>query len=184
MNNSWRITKLYCRLMRDNYVLVQAIQTGTLMSTGDLIAQTIIEKKPLKEVRWRRTANFFAIGTVVVGPALSVWYRTLSKLIGHTGKSVVLKKVAVDQLVFAPTFLFVFITLINTLDGHNWKHIKEELNLKYVDILLTNYTVWPAVQLFNFYFIPLRHQVLLAQSVAILWNVYISFKTQQGQNSK
>nr|XP_023024631.1 protein Mpv17-like [Leptinotarsa decemlineata] len=179
MNKSGRILKLYKKLLNDHFVMVQAVQTGTLMGTGDLIAQTIIEKKSFKQVHLWRTARFFAIGAVMVGPTISIWYRALSKYIGHTGKSVVLKKVALDQFVFAPTFLALFITVMNTLEGHSWDFIKLQLKKKYKDILITNYEVWPPIQLFNFYFIPLQYQVLLVQVVALFWNAYLSWKTEE-----
>ncbi|XP_060518867.1 protein Mpv17 [Cylas formicarius] len=173
------VFKAYQRLLKDRFVLVQALQTGILMGTSDVIAQFVIEKKKLKEYQFKRTGQFAIFGMTFVGPTLAIWYRLLARYIGQAKSSkVTLQKVACDQCIFAPTFLVFFISGINFIQGKDATHIKNELALKYKDILLTNYQIWPAVQLINFYLVPLNYQVLLVQSVAIFWNTYLSWKTQ------
>lgn len=114
------------------------------------------------------------------GPALTVWYRFLSRVVTNgTNKSVAFKKVVLDQLLFAPVSTFVFISTLNILQGNSLNIIERELNHKYKSILLTGYTIWPFVQIFNFYVVPLRHQVLVVQTVAVFWNTYLCWKTQQ-----
>lgn len=93
--------------------------------------------------------------------------------------TVTLKKVALDQLVFAPSFLMVFLTNLNLLNGRSLRDTKEDLSSNYLDIMVANWKLWPAVQLVNFYLVPLNYQVLLAQSVAVVWNTYLSWKTNQ-----
>uniref|UniRef100_A0A803K827 Mitochondrial inner membrane protein Mpv17 n=1 Tax=Xenopus tropicalis TaxID=8364 RepID=A0A803K827_XENTR len=49
----------------------------------------------------------------------------------------------------------------------------------YTDALITNYYIWPAVQVANFYFIPLYHRLAVVQCVAVIWNSYLSWKANQ-----
>lgn len=117
------------------------------------------------------------------GPAMTVWYRVLAKYIGTTGKDVALKKVLLDQLIFAPTMMVIFLSTLSIIQHRPCK-ILEKIERDYVDIMIANYRVWPLVQLVNFYLVPTNYQVLLVQSVAILWNTYISWKTQICEKNK
>lgn len=171
--------KFYQQTLQRRPYLVQAVQTGTLMAAGDLISQTVIEKKALKHIDYKRTIGFSSIGFFVGGPALRVWYGLLNKYIGAGGKTVALKKVFVDQVIFAPAFLLIILTAVGTLQGKSFDTIKNDIKANYSDVLKTNYYVWPWVQLANFYYIPLQYQVLVVQSVALFWNTYLSWKTNK-----
>ncbi|KAJ8940165.1 hypothetical protein NQ318_019374 [Aromia moschata] len=217
MNRCNRLFTVYSKLLKKHTLLVQSVQTGFIMGMGDLVAQTVVEKKPLKHVEffenspvfyfrnWAsglimgmgdltaqtsekqslkqldllRTSHFFGLGLTLVGPASSRWYKILSKTFGEEGSSVALKKVAADQLIFAPVFMVIFMIALNGLRGKDWEHIRKELNAKYFDLLINNYKIWPAVQLINFYMIPLNYQILFVQSVALFWNVFVSWKLEQ-----
>ncbi|CAG9771996.1 unnamed protein product [Ceutorhynchus assimilis] len=172
------LIKTYQKLLKNHFMVVQAVQTGLLMGVGDVVAQTLVEGKNLKKYQPVRTAKFMLLGTVFVGPSLSLWYRTLARKFGTQSSSITtLKKVACDQLIFAPSFLVVFVTNLNLMNGKSFSHIKKELEANYTDIVVANWKLWPAVQLVNFYLVPLNYQVLLVQGVAIVWNTYLSWKT-------
>lgn len=106
-----------------------------------------------------------------------MWYGVLNKQIGSKGTTVVIKKVFVDQVIFAPTFLSMILVTVGAMQGKNWDVIKQDLDANYLDVLKTNYYIWPWVQLVNFYYVPLQYQVLLVQFVALFWNSYLSWKT-------
>ena len=69
----------------------------------------------------RRVAVFTMLGAVLVGPALHFWYSSLSKIVaatGATGTAAAAVSLALDQLVFAPTFLAVFSASLFTVEGN------------------------------------------------------------------
>lgn len=195
------ISVTYKHLLATRPVLVQAIQAGTLMGAGDFIAQTFMEKTPLAQVNYWRTGQFFALGLFFVvsiystysffpfkimplvsaefqGPTVRAWYALLARRVTHPNVAMrTLQKVAWDQFVFAPIFMGTLISIISFMQHQDLGRIKEKLRNEYVDVLLANYYVWPAVQLVNFRFVPLNYQVLLTQTVAVCWNIYISWKT-------
>lgn len=74
------------------------------MGCGDVIAQKYVEKK--KKIDIERLAKFSSIGFFIGGPGLRLWYGVLDKVVKGSNKSIlVLKKVGLDQFVFAPLFL-------------------------------------------------------------------------------
>ncbi|KAH0949444.1 hypothetical protein HN011_000295 [Eciton burchellii] len=171
---------IYQRALTKYPVGTQAIQAGMLMGLGDQIAQNFIENNS-KTIDFIRTMQFTGIGFFISGPATRIWYGVLDKHIGSKGYSVAIKKVACDQLFFAPTFIAVLLVTIGICQGKNIEKLKMKLKNEYGDILKNNYKLWPMVQLINFSLVPLHYQTLIVQSVALLWNSYVSYKTNSNR---
>ncbi|KAL7647581.1 UNVERIFIED_CONTAM: hypothetical protein RMT77_001181 [Armadillidium vulgare] len=167
------------KILRSN-LLIPCLQTGLLMSGGDLISQTIIEKKNLQHIEWIRPVRFFGMGFFFVAPCLRTWFGFLDRNIKTVNRIGVLKKVACDQLIFAPAFLTVFLTVNGLLQKKSFDAVQRQIKRDYFDIITTNWMIWPAVQVINFSYVPLRNQVLVVQIVALFWNTYIAWKTNRG----
>ncbi|XP_011871962.1 PREDICTED: protein Mpv17 isoform X2 [Vollenhovia emeryi] len=145
------------------------------MGLGDQIAQNFIDNS--KSIDFVRTMQFAGIGLCISGPATTTWYRVLDRYIGSKGHSVAIKKVACDQTFFAPSFLAVLLVTIGICQGKDIEGLKIKMANEYTEILTNNYKLWPMVQLVNFSLVPLHYQTLVVQSVALLWNSYVSYRT-------
>lgn len=153
------------------------LQTGVLCATGDVISQLVVERKPLSEFEWARVGKFFLIGSCVVAPCVRTWYLTLEKIVKFPGPKGAFSKMCLDQSLFAPCFIVVFVSAASTLNGLSSQELVNNLRRDYTDILLTNWKIWPATQLANFYFVPFQHRILVVNLVALFWNTYLAYKT-------
>uniref|UniRef100_A0A8D1BHC5 Mitochondrial inner membrane protein Mpv17 n=2 Tax=Sus scrofa TaxID=9823 RepID=A0A8D1BHC5_PIG len=151
----------------------------SLMGLGDVISQQLVERRGLQEHQTGRTLTMVSLGCGFVGPVVGGWYKVLDRLIPGTTKVDALKKMLLDQGGFAPCFLGCFLPLVGTLNGlsaqDNWAKLRRD----YPDALITNYYLWPAVQLANFYLVPLHYRLAVVQCVAVIWNSYLSWKAHR-----
>ncbi len=110
---------------------------------------------------------------VVFGPAAATWYKFLQRNVNLASpNATVAARVACDQLLFAPTFIGVFLSSMALLEGGS---PREKLDKNYTTALSSNYLVWPLVQALNFKMVPLEHRVLFVNVVSIGWNCYLSY---------
>eukprot|EP01135_Chromosphaera_perkinsii_P001608 Nk52_evm78s207 gene=Nk52_evmTU78s207 len=147
-----------------------------LFGFGDCVNQHLVHRKNLSEHEWGTTGKMMAFGLFVGGPIFTGWYRVLDRVVGprvSPGKAA-FAKVAIDQAFMAPSFIGLFFVCMGLMDGKDSKTIMEEMRKEYLPVLRNNYTLWPAAQLFNFYFVPLNFRVAFVQCVAIAWNSYLA----------
>ncbi|KAI9279582.1 hypothetical protein BY458DRAFT_30679 [Sporodiniella umbellata] len=150
------------------------------LSTGDVVAQQAVEKKGWAQHDFNRTLRMTTFGGIFAGPILSTWYRWIDKTIVHRAPSkALLYKVACDQFLFAPCFIGAFFTGQGLFEGKSLDEIREKLTNGYTTALIGNYKIWPAVQLINFYFVPLNYRLMVTNVVALGWNAYLSTINQR-----
>ncbi|KAG8183471.1 hypothetical protein JTE90_002853 [Oedothorax gibbosus] len=168
------IWKLYTKTLYKHPWKTQLLTTGFLMGSSDVIAQKAIEKRDLKQMEPVRIGRFAILGTCFVAPVLRTWYNVLEKAIGTVGKTVGLRKMLVDQLIFTPFFLVNFLIVSGALQRQPWSVIKAKIDQDYFTILKTNYMLWPGAQLITFYVIPIPFRIIFVSFVALLWNTYLA----------
>ncbi|KAI0160570.1 hypothetical protein GGR57DRAFT_387247 [Xylariaceae sp. FL1272] len=169
----------YQRKLATRPLLTQSVTTAVLFAVGDITAQQVVEKKGLDKHELVRTGRMFAYGGAVFGPAATTWFKILSKKVVLPNKNAeIVARVACDQLIFAPTFIGIFLSSMAVLEGSS---PAEKLSKSYFPTLQTNYLLWPWIQLVNFKFVPLQHRVLAVNVVSIGWNAYLSLANSQAK---
>lgn len=156
----------YSSLLASRPLLTQAISSGALFATGDVLAQQLVEKKGLKEHNISRTARMVCYGGCVFGPAAAKWFSFLQRkiVIPRRPGVQVIARVLLDQTMFASVNLFCFLSSMAILEGSD---PKKKLESTYLTALSKNWAVWPVVQLTNFMFVPLQYQVLYVNIVSL-----------------
>ncbi len=48
--------------------------------------------------------------------------------------------------------------MLGLLNSNSLEQMKDNVRNNYVDIMIANYKIWPAVQMVNFYLVPLNYR--------------------------
>uniref|UniRef100_M4BN28 Uncharacterized protein n=1 Tax=Hyaloperonospora arabidopsidis (strain Emoy2) TaxID=559515 RepID=M4BN28_HYAAE len=152
---------------------------------GDVLCQFMVNHLDGHERGFdaKRAAIFTVLGGGVISPMLHVWYKLLGALLPGVAPLTIAKRLALDQLVFAPTFLPVFLSLVMTLEGHV-EQIPDKLRADWWPVTKANWVVWVPAQFINFRFVPSSMQVLFSNVLGLLWNAYLSYVSHSGVPKK
>ncbi|CAK7566798.1 MAG: hypothetical protein SEPTF4163_004750 [Sporothrix epigloea] len=126
---------------------------------------------------FERLARFMAYG-FGMAPIQFKWFQFLSRTFpivsGVSAVGPTLKRVVMDQLVFAPLGIAWFFTVMTVTEGGGRIAVQTKLRDMFVPTLKANFTVWPAVQLINFRLMPVPLQLPFVSTVGIAWTAYLS----------
>jgi len=107
--------------------------------------------------------------SAVFGPIATTWFKFLQhKVVLKNPNTTIAARVFTDQVVFAPTNLFMFLSSMAIMEGSS---PRDKLVGTYTTVLQKNWMVWPWVQAINFKLVPLEHRVLVVNVVSLgtLW---------------
>lgn len=111
---------------------------------------------------FERLTRFMAYG-FCMAPVQFKWFKFLSSVFPITKGSAfgpAMKRVAFDQLIFAPFGVGVFFTAMTLAEGGGRRGVAHKLRDMYVPTLKANYVLWPAVQVINFRLMPVQFQLV------------------------
>lgn len=161
----------YAGLLESHPILTKALTSMVISAMGDIACQLLIEDHPFE---WVRFFQFSAMGGVLVGPGLHFWYGFIGRMVPGVSMKAVLTRLALDQLVWAPPFIAVFLGTLKTIQGMPLNETMSILPTMVWEACKVNWTMWPAANFVNFRFVPGQYQVLFANFVAVFWNAYLS----------
>ncbi|KAI9899806.1 hypothetical protein N3K66_006267 [Trichothecium roseum] len=125
---------------------------------------------------FERLTRFMAYG-FCMAPVQFKWFKLLEHLFPISKTAAfgpAMKRVVMDQVVFAPFGLGVFFTAMTLAEGGGRKAVSNKLKDMYIPTLKANYIVWPAVQAVNFRVMPVQYQLPFVSTISIAWTAYLS----------
>jgi len=125
---------------------------------------------------FERLTRFMAYG-FIMSPIQFHWFAFLSSafpISKDAGTVSALKRVACDQLIFAPFSLACFFAFMTIAEGGGRRAISRKLQDTYIPALRANWMIWPIVQILNFRVVPLQFQIPFVSCVGIAWTAYLS----------
>lgn len=162
----------YTTLLAKKPLLTKSVTAGVLNGLGDVLAQVTVDKH--RDFDFKRLAIFAFLGVAMIGPMLHAWYGVLGRVVTSTGPKAGLMRMVLDQFVAAPFFIGSVVAAVMVLEGHG-EQVGPKLRRDLFSIVRSNWALWVPFQFLNFGYIPAQFQVLAANCVALVWNVYLSY---------
>ncbi|KAG6549234.1 hypothetical protein Mapa_009220 [Marchantia paleacea] len=172
----WAFWLWYMGCLDARPIFTKALTSAILTFFGDLFCQFVVENAEKLDIK--RICTMTSLGFCLTGPTLHFWYLALHKFVTVGGPVGVGVRLALDQFVFSPAFIAVFISSLMTLEG-NSSQITAKLKQDLWPAVLMNWRLWIPAQTINFMFVPQKLQVAFANVIALAWNTYMSYQSHK-----
>jgi hypothetical protein len=113
-------------------------------------------------------------GGALVAPVLGFWYGKLNAMIPAKTTAGALGRLFLDQAIFAPCFVAMFISSLLVLNGTP-AIIPAKLKQDLMPMTTANWALWIPGQFINFRFVPPNLNLLFSNMLALVWSTYLSW---------
>jgi len=170
-------------------LLVSKMVTSlTLMALGDMLTQWNEQKhtnegvEPETALRdWdvERTARQGLFGALIAAPLCHVWFPILEQLVPLTGEGLgllshVAERVMVDQLLFGPINIILFLSWMSYMQDFSLSKAINKCKSELPSLYPKSLTTWVPVHMLTFSIIPDEFRVLWIGLVSIFWGAVLS----------
>lgn len=170
-----RFSENYRRGMERTHIYPMT-STGSLMLMSDVCAQLVVDGEDYDLVR---TLRFGFFGFAISGP-FNVWrFRLLDRFIKDPNFVGSLKKVLLDQIIVPPVFTAMLFTYLGVAKQLSWDDIVLSFETDCYEVTINSYKVFPIVSIICFGILPRHHRIVFMNSIAMIWNVYVSHASSQ-----
>nr|XP_022902474.1 mpv17-like protein 2 [Onthophagus taurus] len=175
--NYSNVVKITIKDAFGKYLLLTNTGTcGVLMLIGDIAQQEIEYQRHMLPERydWTRLWRMTLVG-FGYGPLHHFFYTGIAKIWPQKTLQTVGKKLLADQFIMSPVCISFLFYGVGLLEGNTFRECATELQQKFLEVYTVDWCVWPPVQFVNFYFLPLKYQVLYINTVTMLYNIFLSY---------
>jgi len=155
--------------------------SAILSATGDIICQTIIEKKANKNKVYDpiRTLRLATVGGLWSSPLLYSWHRffipRLKLKLALAPTLFPFVAVSIDQLIFSPPFISSLLFNFKFLETGSVEKSVENVKKKWWTCQSNSWKVWPLATFIGYMWVPLNYRVGFGSLIGLFWNVYLSW---------
>ncbi|KAK0620049.1 hypothetical protein B0T14DRAFT_429593 [Immersiella caudata] len=173
-----RAAQAYGRYQRKRPLTTQLCSSLVIFFASDISAQSMGGR----DYDPTRTVRSLIIGGVSSIPSYK-WFVWLSHSFNYASRTLsLLTKVAVNQVLFAPTFNTFFFGAHAALAGESFDAVVERLKQTVPTSVINSAKLWPAVTAFSFTFIPIEYRSLFSGFIAVGWQTYLSFLNRMAED--
>ncbi|GAB1600739.1 mpv17-like protein 2, partial [Argonauta hians] len=147
----------------------------TSAACGDL-AQQSYEMSIKRQQTWNQDRTLhISITGLILGPPSHYWYYLLDYIFPGSSVRIVAKKLIFDQMIGTPVGIFIFLSSLGILENSSVNKMLLEYQKCGKTLLISEWLVWPPIQVINFAFIPLRFRVLFDNTASFGFDIYYSY---------
>lgn len=187
----FRCWGLYESMIRRNPIAFDALTSSLLWGGGDVSAQMLEQPD---EIDWRRVGMQATYASVIWAPFGHYWYRALDRFGHHIAASVVpskrhiharryaflTSKILLEALLLHPVALFAYFVSIGKMNGTSNAQIGNKLKEDFIPTLGLEIALWTPLDLANFVYVPVRHQLLVVNFGCFAESVVLSYIHRNG----
>ncbi|CAM6020644.1 unnamed protein product [Sphagnum balticum] len=184
-NNGLRgVWACYVHILVLHPMYTQMFTSALLWGSGDVVAQVANGFGQMLnggKMDWKRVGTASLFGAIFVGPVGNFWYQFLeyvcAKRLKFEPNSICFMgtKLLADTFLYGPMHLLVFFLYMGLVAGNTLVQMKQDIKDDYFPTLLTEGIVWMCIQLVNFRFVPVQHQLLFVNGFSLLDSAFLSW---------
>ncbi|CAO1372436.1 unnamed protein product [Diamesa serratosioi] len=148
-------------LIFGKYLLVtNTVSAAVLMLVGESVAQKIENSEQLTNEKQLFDCDKMKQMSLVgagLGPIHHYIYLWMEHFLPGNAFKTIVKKLLTDQLLVSPICISQFFYSASLLEGKSLAESTNVLKSKFLAVYITDWSVWPAAQFLNFYFVPLQY---------------------------
>mmetsp|Transcript_38230 Transcript_38230/g.79507 ORF Transcript_38230/g.79507 Transcript_38230/m.79507 type:complete len:262 (-) Transcript_38230:6535-7320(-) len=189
-NRMIRWYRKYRNLCETKPLCTKAFSQSVIGGIGSVLSQYVLASSseiPLT-INWHQVQAFALSGLLFEGPYFHWWFSGLWKMgrwleekkqFPLSPSAITTIQIIVDQtigvLLFFPTYFFAFEILQSIVLAKvpDLLTARNRLGVEFLNVMRTNYLVWPFANFIIFRHVPEALRVLATSIVAVLWNAFL-----------
>ena len=172
----WGLGDVMAQLI-ERYTATNGKQPSSAPSASPSSASLLSFYQPLRTVRLALYA--FA----VFAPATHYWFQFLEHLFPGSGLVVAVKRMLLDQTLYAPCVISSLFIVVGALEGLSVRSVLAKTRDGFLPTLTRNWLLWPAAQLGLQGFVPVQHRLFVANCINLPWTAYLAYRASQTSNA-